>query len=120
MPNPHPILPIAAGAVFGASLRWLLGLVLSTAPFSLGMLAANWTGALLIGILAEVLENPHYKLLLITGFLGSLTTFSGFSAETVALMQQGRWPSALAALCLHVFGSFALTFAGIKIAQAWQ
>lgn len=73
------IFPIVCGAAVGAVLRWLFGLVLvSSAPFSIGTLAANWLGALLIGILAELLTDPQWRLLWITGFLGSLTTFSGF------------------------------------------
>ena len=73
------IFPIVCGAAVGAVLRWLFGLVLvSSAPFSIGTLAANWLGALLIGVLAELLTDPQWRLLWITGFLGSLTTFSGF------------------------------------------
>ena len=110
--------PIAAGAVAGALLRWLATLVFtSAAPFSLGMLAANWTGALLIGLCSELLANPQWKLLLITGFLGSLTTFSSFSLETVSLMQAQRWGAAAAAFVLHTAGSFALTALGIRLAQ---
>ena len=95
------IFPIVCGAAVGAVLRWLLGLVLvSSVPFSIGTLAANWLGALLIGVLAELLTDPQWRLLWITGFLGSLTTFSGFSVEMV--------------------GSFGLTALGIKLAQIWK
>ena len=70
---------VALGAVFGALLRWLLGPMLADTVswFALGTLAANWFGGFLIGIAAELVGNPHWRLLLITGFLGSLTTFSG-------------------------------------------
>ena len=83
----------------------------------LSVLAANWLGALLIGVLAELLTDPQWRLLWITGFLGSLTTFSGLSVEMVGLMQAQRWGMALMATCLHVFGSFGLTVLGIKLAQ---
>lgn len=115
------IFPIVCGAAVGAVLRWLCGLVLvSSAPFSIGTLAANWLGALLIGVLAELLTDPQWRLLWITGFLGSLTTFSGFSVEMVGLMQAQRWGMALMATCLHIFGSFGLTALGIKLAQIWK
>lgn len=108
-------LMIAAGAAFGAGLRWLLGLLLphSALPFAVSTLAANWIGAFLIGICAQVLNHPHWKLLLITGFLGSLTTFSSFSLEMVGLMQAHRWGAAWLAVLLHVIGSFTLTALGI-------
>lgn len=117
--SPAFLLPIALGAVFGAIIRWLLVLCFSpaAAPFAIGTLAANWIGALLIGIFAEWIQHPQWKLLLITGFLGSLTTFSGFSLEMVALMQAQRWAAALAASALHVFGSLALTASGIWLVQ---
>ena len=81
---------ITFGAALGALSRWLLVLAFAalSVPFSVGTLAANWIGAFLIGICAEWLDNPQWKLLLITGFLGSLTTFSSFSLEMVTLMQE--------------------------------
>ena len=95
------IFPIVCGAAVGAVLRWLFGLVLvSSAPFSIGTLAANWLGALLIGVLAELLTDPQWRL--------------------VGLMQAQRWGMALMATCLHVFGSFGLTALGIKLAQIWK
>lgn len=116
------VFPIAAGAVFGALSRWLLGLLLSSAalPFACGMLAANWIGALLIGLVAECVQNPQWRLLLITGFLGSLTTFSSFSLEIVGLMQAQRWGAAAAAAVLHIGGSLLLTALGIWLAQMWK
>lgn len=116
------LLPVALGAVFGASIRWLLGLYFThaAASFAFGTLAANWIGALLVGIFAEWIHHPQWKLLLITGFLGSLTTFSGFSLEMVQLVQAQRWGAALAASALHVFGSFALTALGIWLVQLFK
>lgn len=116
--NCSNIFPVALGAVFGAVLRWLFGLLLPAAPLlAWGTLAANWTGALLIGFCAEWVSHPQWRLLLITGFLGSLTTLSSFSLETVGMMQQGRWMAAASAVCLHVGGSFVLTAVEIWLAQ---
>ena len=116
------VMAITFGAALGALSRWLLVLVFAalSVPFSVGTLAANWIGAFLIGIGAEWLDNPQWKLLLITGFLGSLTTFSSFSLEMVTLMQAQRWVTAFAAVCLHVFGSFLLTALGIYLVQSWK
>ncbi|MCP1661226.1 fluoride efflux transporter CrcB [Neisseria perflava] len=117
----NAILPIAVGAIFGALSRWLLGLYFTQLTiFALGTLVANWAGAFIIGVVAELVHNPQWRLLLITGFLGSLTTFSSFSLEMVGMMQAQRWGAALLAVCLHVFGSFALTAAGIWVAQSFK
>ncbi len=120
--SPASFLPIAIGAAFGAGIRWLFGLYFAhiATSFAFGTLAANWIGALLIGICAELVQHPQWKLLLITGFLGSLTTFSSFSLEMVQLMQAQRWGAAFGAVALHVFGSFALTALGIWLAQMFK
>lgn len=110
------ILPICTGAVFGAVLRWASNLLLpASAPLFNGNLLANWAGAFLIGLISELTGNPQWKLLLITGFLGSLTTFSGFSLETVMLMQSNRFAAAFVHIFLHTAGSLLLTFIGLKI-----
>lgn len=111
---------VAAGAAFGAWLRWglavwLNGLFPALPP---GTLVANLVGGYLIGLaLAAFAQTPHlpaeWKLLVVTGFLGALTTFSSFSAEVVTLLQQGRTGWALATIAAHVLGSLAMTFAGI-------
>ncbi len=113
---------VALGAVFGALLRWLLGLILADTVswFALGTLAANWFGGFLIGIAAELVGNPHWRLLLITGFLGSLTTFSGFSLEIVGMLQAQRWAAAAATASLHLFGSMLFTVLGIYLAQCFK
>ncbi|WP_165007851.1 fluoride efflux transporter CrcB [Neisseria yangbaofengii] len=120
--SPASLLPIVIGAAFGAGIRWFFGLYFAriATSFAFGTLAANWIGALLIGIFAELVQHPQWKLLLITGFLGSLTTFSGFSLEMVQLMQAQRWGAAFGAAALHVFGSFALTALGIWLAQMFK
>lgn len=113
------ILPLSIGAIFGTTTRWLLNLAVpaSLSPAT-GNLFANWTGALLIGIFAETVSHPQWKLLLITGFFGSLTTLSGFSLETVTLLQSNRPASALTNIFLHTAGSLLLTWLGLKIGTA--
>lgn len=116
-----PILAICLGACAGALLRWRLGLWLST-PGSLlpyGTLAANLIGGYLVGVCVAVFQampqlDPVWRLLLITGFLGALTTFSSFSAEVVTMLMQQRYVLALGTAALHLFGSLLLTVAGMR------
>ncbi|MEK9801960.1 MAG: fluoride efflux transporter CrcB [Curvibacter sp.] len=116
-----PVLAICLGACAGALLRWRLGLWLSPpgALLPWGTLAANLIGGYLVGVAVAVFQalpqlDPAWRLLLITGFLGALTTFSSFSAEVVALQQHGRLGHALGTASLHLFGSLLLTVAGIR------
>lgn len=116
-----PVLAICLGACAGALLRWRLGLWLSTpgALLPWGTLAANLIGGYLVGVAVAVFQalpqlDPSWRLLLITGFLGALTTFSSFSAEVVAMLQQARYGLALGTASLHLFGSLLLTVAGLK------
>ena len=119
-----PILAICFGACAGALLRWRLGLWLSTpgALLPWGTLTANLVGGYLVGLAVAVFQalpqlDPAWRLLLITGFLGALTTFSSFSAEVVAMLTQQRYVLALGTAALHLFGSLLLTVAGIKSAE---
>ena len=114
------VLAICVGASLGALLRWWLGLVLNglfpTIPP--GTLAANLVGGYLVGLAIAFFATytaiaPEWRLLVITGFCGGLTTFSTFSAELVGLLQQGRAAWALAAAAAHLAGSVLMTFAGI-------
>jgi CrcB protein len=105
-------------------LRWGLGLSLNWMYPAIppGTLAANLIGGYLIGIAITFFAAhpelpPQWRLLVITGFLGGLTTFSAFSAEVTALIEQGRLMSAGAAATLHVGGSIAMTLLGIA---TWQ
>ena len=117
-----PVLAICIGASVGALSRWGLGLWLS--PDGLipwGTLAANLLGGYLIGICLAVFESmpqidPVWRLLLVTGFLGGLTTFSTFSAEVVTYLLQERYGLAAFTALLHVTGSLLMTVAGIKSA----
>jgi fluoride exporter len=116
---------ICLGASLGALARWQLGLWLnsSTALLPWGTLAANLIGGLLVGVALQVFQSlpqldPAWRLALVTGFLGALTTFSTFSAESVSLMQQSRFAAALVHSALHLLGSLAATFLGLKLAAA--
>ncbi len=119
------VIAICIGACIGALLRWRLGLWLNH-PHSLlpwGTLAANWVGAYAIGLTFAVLHaNPHidpvWRLAIVTGLLGALTTFSTFSIEVVTLLQQGRFALALGVSSLHLFGSLLLTWLGLKTLAA--
>lgn len=117
---PYPVLAIAVGAVLGALLRWRLGLWLNDffPALPLGTLAANLLGGYLVGLAIGFFAffpniGAEWRLLIITGFLGALTTFSSFSAEIVLLLQQGRLGLAGGAVALHVLGSLFMTFLGM-------
>jgi len=114
------VVAIALGAAIGALLRWLLGLKLN-GLFPLlppGTLAANLIGGYIIGIaVAFFAQNPHlspeWRLFLITGMLGGLTSFSTFSAEVVTQLTTGRAGWAVAIIAAHVLGSVTMTLLGI-------
>ena len=114
------ILAVALGAALGALLRWLLGAKLNSVFPTIppGTLVANLFGAYVIGLGIAFFAtfssiSPEWRLLVITGFCGGLTTFSTFSAELTLLLQQGRLVWALGAVAAHVLGSVLMTFAGI-------
>ncbi len=111
---------ISIGAAAGAVLRWFLGLGLNGLfpAVPLGTLAANLTGGYLMGIAMEWLSTPigltpELRLLVMTGFLGGLTTFSTFSGEVALLLQQGRLALAGLEIAAHVIGSVLLTLLGM-------
>ncbi|MDW5444584.1 fluoride efflux transporter CrcB [Polaromonas sp. SM01] len=117
-----PVLAICLGASAGALARWGLGLWLSPAGLlPWGTLAANLAGGYLVGVCVAIFHSmpqldPLWRLLLITGFLGGLTTFSSFSAEVVGFLMEARYSLALGTAALHVLGSLLLTVVGIKSA----
>ncbi|MFM6985651.1 MAG: fluoride efflux transporter CrcB [Hydrogenophaga sp.] len=120
------VISICLGASAGALARWQLGLWLNpgNALLPWGTLAANWLGAWLIGLAVVFFQSqsqldPAWRLALITGFLGALTTFSTFSAEVVSMLQHARYGLAMVTAGLHLLGSLALTLAGMKMAGAW-
>ena len=119
------VLAISLGASLGALLRWGLGLRLNELFSAIppGTLAANLIGAYVVGAAVAFFAAysalpPEWRLFLITGFCGGLTTFSTFSAELVTLLQQGRLSWAMAAAAAHLFGSLVMTLAGIATV-AW-
>ena len=114
------VLAISIGAALGALLRWQLGIRLNSLFPTIppGTLVANLVGAYLIGLAVAFFTSlsaisPEWRLLIITGFCGGLTTFSTFSAELATLLQQGRLSWALGAAAAHVAGSVLMTFAGM-------
>lgn len=114
------IVAISVGAVLGALLRWALGAKLNSLFPAVppGTLAANLIGGYVIGLALAFFASfstiaPEWRLFVITGFCGGLTTFSTFSAEVVTLLQQGRLTWAAGAVAVHVVGSVATTLAGI-------
>jgi CrcB protein len=118
---------ISVGAALGALLRWALGLALNTVfpALPLGTLLANCLGGYLVGLAVGLFAlhadlPPEWRLFVITGFLGGLTTFSTFSAEVVQALQQGRLGWAAATVAAHVAGSVLLTFAGLATAQFFK
>ncbi|NQW95097.1 MAG: fluoride efflux transporter CrcB [Polaromonas sp.] len=118
-----PVLAICVGASVGALARWGLGLWLTPGGvIPWGTLAANLIGGYLIGVCIAVFQDipqldPMWRLLLITGFLGGLTTFSTFSSEVVGFLMTERYALALGTATAHVAGSLVMTVAGIKSAS---
>jgi len=120
------IIAICIGACIGALARWQLGVHFNpNTSLPLGTLYANLIGGYLIGVCVAVFQNlpeldPVWRLLLVTGFLGALTTFSSFSSEVVQMLMGSRYMLALLTASLHLFGSLLCTLAGIKtIALLW-
>ncbi len=116
----RPVVAICVGASLGALLRWWLGSQLNSffPAIPPGTLVANLVGGYVIGLAIAFFATyaaiaPEWRLLVITGFCGGLTTFSTFSAELVVLLQQGRAAWALGAAAAHLAGSVLMTFAGI-------
>ncbi len=117
----YAFLAVGIGAAIGAWLRWGLGLWLNPAvpELPMGTLSANLVGGYLIGLaIAFFMQNPgispEWRLLVITGFLGGLTTFSTFSAEMVTLLMRGQYAWGTAIIAAHLGGSLLMTVMGIQ------
>jgi len=115
-----PIVAISLGAALGALLRWVLGDKLNSLFPAIppGTLTANLIGGYIIGVAVGGFAQapgiaPEWRLFIITGFCGGLTTFSTFSAEVVTLLQEGRMTIAMGAIAAHVMGSLLMTLAGL-------
>ncbi|AOK29023.1 camphor resistance protein CrcB [Burkholderia singularis] len=122
----YSIAAIFVGAGLGALLRWFLSLGLNAIfpAIPLGTLASNLIGGYLIGVAIAVFSAkaglpPEWRLFVITGFMGGLTTFSTYSAEVISHLTQGELGWALAVAALHLIGSFTLTWLGMASARAW-
>ena len=119
-----PVLAISLGASLGELLRWQLGVRLNTLLPGMppGTLVANIVGGYIIGLAVAYFAqtpalSPEWRLFVITGFCGGLTTFSTFSAEVVSLLQEGRMAWAMGTMLTHLSGSLLSTFAGLS---TWQ
>jgi fluoride exporter len=119
------LLAIGSGAAIGAWLRWGLGLWLNPhhATLPLGTLVANLVGGygvgLALGWFAQAPGlSPEWRLFVMTGLLGGLTTFSSFSAETVQMLLRQQYAWAGTTVALHVLGSFSMTVLGLATLRA--
>jgi len=123
--NGFSMIAVFGGAGLGALLRWWLGGLLNPVfpTIPLGTVAANLIGGLLVGVASAFFTHntglpPEWRLLIITGFMGGLTTFSTFSLEVVTLLGRQEYWWALGAASLHLTGSLMLTAIGILLANA--
>ena len=117
----YAFIAVGLGAAIGAWLRWGLGLWLNTSlpELPLGTLSANLIGGFLIGYTVAFFMqhpglSPEWRLLIITGFLGGLTTFSTFSIETVTLLARGQYLWGAAIISTHLGGSLIMTVLGLQ------
>lgn len=118
----YAFLAVGIGAAAGAWLRWGLGLWLNAVwpELPLGTLSANLIGGFLVGFsVAFFMQHPglapEWRLFIITGFLGALTTFSTFSIETVTLLMRGQYLWSLSMIMLHLGGSLLMTIFGLQV-----
>lgn len=121
--NVYSVVAVGMGAALGAWLRWWLGVLLNPVfpTLPLGTLSANLAGGWLMGVAMQLPQymalSPEARLAIATGFLGGLTTFSTFSAETVTLLLRRQYWWAASAVASHVLGSLAMTLLGVGAAQ---
>ena len=117
------VVAVSAGAAVGALLRWLAGLWLNAQwnGFPLGTLLVNGVGGFLVGLaLVWFTRSPNelLRLLIVTGFLGGLTTFSAYSVESLILLQRGQWAMAATHTVAHVGGALACAVLGFALGRA--
>jgi CrcB protein len=113
-------LAVGLGAAVGAWLRWMLAIWLNQPGSAMpwGTVVANLVGGYLIGLAFGFFSTlpalpTFWRLFIVTGLLGGLTTFSTFSAETIALLEEGRFAMAALYSGVSLIGSLALTFLGL-------
>jgi fluoride exporter len=118
---------VMLGGSLGAALRWGLSATMNHrwSAMPLGTWLANLLGGFLVGVAVAWFSkhadmDPAWRLFVITGLLGGLTTFSSFSAEVVSMLQSERYQWALATVALHVLGSLLMTVVGIRWVKYWQ
>lgn len=123
--NAAALAAVGAGAMLGAWARWGLGMLLNplVPSLPLGTLAANLGGGYLVGLAiaffaANASLAPEWRLACVTGFLGALTTFSTFSAESVQLLQMGKYADAGLHSAAHLFGAILATILGFASYRA--
>ncbi len=116
---------IALGGLLGGWIRWILGVLLNhlLPSLPLGTLAANLLGGFIMGCMMGVFEHLQslpaaFRLFVVTGFLGSLTTFSTFSAEANTLLLHGQYTWLCLHVAAHLFGTLGLTLLGIFLTHA--
>ena len=121
------IFVISLGGALGALLRWVLGTKLNALFPSIppGTLSANLIGGYIVGLAVAYFAQapnvaPEWRLFIITGFCGGLTTFSTFSAEVVTLLEESRVAAAMGAIVAHVSGSLLMTLAGMACCRWLQ
>lgn len=117
---------VMLGGSLGAALRWGLSATMNHrwSAMPLGTWLANLLGGFLVGVAVAWFSkhadmDPAWRLFVITGLLGGLTTFSSFSAEVVSMLQSERYQWALATVALHVLGSLLMTVIGIRLVESW-
>ncbi|MFD1555769.1 fluoride efflux transporter CrcB [Paraburkholderia silviterrae] len=119
------ILAVGIGGALGSLLRWVLGLRLNAVfpTLPLGTLASNIIAGYIIGVALAAFArlpdvSPQWRLFVITGCMGGLSTFSTFSAEVVAHLQNGRFGWAAGEIAIHVCSSLLMTILGIATVAA--
>jgi len=118
---------VGVGAALGAWSRWLLGIWLNLLfpLIPLGTLVANLVGGYLMGLVMGLIAmganiTPEMRLLVMTGFLGGLTTFSTFSGESVTLLTRGEYGWASLHILGHLLGALIMTALGLFTVQLFK
>jgi CrcB protein len=119
-------LALSVAAIFGANLRYLINRFVAKELdpiFPYGTLGINVIGSFIVGFFViwtteRILADPRWRLLVVVGFCGSFTTFSGYAFETMAFFEQGRWGLMLANVLGNNLLSLGAALAGIALARA--